>query len=79
MVDEWEDDESDFDVHVPTSAAVGFVPDNNASSKDTVCTETFTLKGSSFHDHFQCALRLCRESLKKKESIRVKLVFEPVN
>ena len=79
VVEEWDEDESDFDVHAPTSAAVEFVPDNNASSKDTMFTETFTLKGSSFHDHFQCALRLCRESLKKKESIPVKLIFEPVN
>ena len=78
VVEEWDEDESDFHVHVPTSAAVEFIPDN-ASSKDTMFTETFTLKGSSFHDHFQCALRLCRESLKKKESIRVKLIFEPVN
>ena len=79
VVEEWDEDESDFDVHGPTSAAVEFVPDNHASSKDTMFTETFTLKGSSFHDHFQCALRLCRESLKKKVTIPVKLIFEPVN
>lgn len=79
VVEEWDEDESDFDVHVPTSAAVEFVPDNNASLKNTMFTETFTLKGSSFHDHYQRALRLCRESLKKKESIPVKLIFEPVN
>lgn len=79
VVEEWDEDESDFHVHVPTSAAVEFIPDINASSEDTMFTETFTLKCISFHHHFQCALRLCRESLKKKESIRVKLIFEPVN
>ena len=30
VVEEWDEDESDFDVHGPTSAAVEFVPDNNA-------------------------------------------------
>ena len=80
MVEEWDEDKSDFDVHVPISADVEFVPDSNyASLKDTMSTETFSLKGSSFHDHFQCALRLCRESLKRKESIPLKLIFEPVN
>ena len=68
-VDEWDEDESDFHVHVPTSGAVEFIPGMNASSKDTMFTETFTLKGSGFHDHFQY----------EKESIRVKLIFEPVN
>jgi len=80
LVEEWDEDESDFDVHVPTSAAVEFVPDSDyASLKATMFTETFSLKGSSFHDHFQCALRLCRESLKKKQTIPLKLIFEPVN
>ena len=79
VLEEWDEDELDFDVRVPTTAAVEFVPQNNASMKGTMFTETFTLKGSSFHDHFQCTLRLCRESLKKKESIPVQLIFEPVN
>ena len=42
VVEEWDEDESDFHVHVPISAAVEFIPDNNASSKDTMFTETTT-------------------------------------
>lgn len=78
--EEWDEDETDFDVHVPTSKSVEYVPDNYVPSvKDVLFTETYTLKGSSFHEHFQSALKLCKEALKKKETVPVKLIFEPVN
>lgn len=46
---------------------------------DILFTETFTLKGSSFHEHFQDGLKRSREVLNKKEDLPVKLTFEPVN
>ena len=46
---------------------------------ETLFTESFTLKGSSYHEHFQKALKQCKEKRIKKESVPVKLSFEPVN
>ena len=37
------------------------------------------MKGSSFHEHFQWTLKLCKEQLIKKKTLAVKLRFEPVN
>ena len=53
------------------SDLVEFVPPKTrVSSKETqLFTETFTLKGSSFHEHFQ----------RKKEQIPVRFVLEPIN
>ena len=36
-------------------------------------------KGSSFHEHFQLGLKMCKEVLIKKITVAVKLVYEPVN
>lgn len=46
---------------------------------ETLFTETFTLKGSSFHEHFQNALKICKQKMINKEPVPVKLSFEPVN
>ena len=48
-------------------------------STETLFTESFKLKGSSFHKHFQRCLRSCKEKLKKKISVPLKLRFEPTN
>lgn len=37
------------------------------------------MKGSSFHDHFQAGLKLCKEVLIKKDVVLLKLVYEPIN
>lgn len=42
-------------------------------------TESFTLKGSSYHEHFQETLKNCKDKKIKKESLPVRLSFEPVN
>ena len=48
-------------------------------SMETLFTESFKLKGSSFHEHFQRCLRSCKEKLKNKISVPLKLHFEPTN
>lgn len=48
-------------------------------STETLFTESFKLKGSSFHEHFQRCLRSCKEKLKNKISVPLKLRFEPTN
>ena len=42
-------------------------------------TETMSLKGSSYHSSFQSHLRQCKEALMKKETVSVRLHFEPTN
>ena len=42
-------------------------------------SETFTLKGSSYHEHFQKTFRSSKEKTTRKETVTVKLSFEPVN
>lgn len=49
------------------------------NSEETLFTETFGLKGSSFHEHFQKTLKLCKEQLLNKKTLAVKLHFEPIN
>ena len=46
---------------------------------ETCFTESFTLKGSSYHEHFQKALKHCKEKCIKKESLPVQFSFEPAN
>ena len=38
-----------------------------------------TLKGSSYHEHFQSALKICKQKMINKEPVPVQLSFEPVN
>lgn len=42
-------------------------------------TETMSLKGSSYHSSFQSHLRQCKEALMKKETVSVRLHFEPTD
>lgn len=55
-------------------------PESTASDvTETLFTESFTLKGSSYHEHFQNTLKNCKDKRIKKESLPVRLSFEPVN
>ena len=57
-----------------------FAPENFVcDSGEELFTESFTLKGSSFHDHFQTALRICKQKVINKEPVPVQLSFEPTN
>lgn len=60
---------------VEFSPSVTRVADQNTQ----LFTETFTLKGSSFHEHFQWGLKQCKVAFIRKDKIPVKLVFEPMN
>ena len=89
-VDEHEDEEeqaADLDLDDDFSETVAiedsdigklFGPDNTTTG-DEFYTETFTLKGSSYHEHFQTALKLCKLKMINKEPVPIQLSFEPVN
>ena len=84
--DDIEDDELSEEEEAGSSLSsrsdlVEFVPPKTrVSSEETqLFTETFTLKGSSFHEHFQSALKQCKVALKEKEQIPVRFVLEPIN
>jgi len=51
----------------------------NASSEWNDPLAKFTLKGNSFHEHFQDGLKLCKAALMRKETVPLKLVYEPIN
>jgi hypothetical protein len=53
--------------------------DSKCNPEETLFTETFGLKGSSFHEHFQRTLKLCKEQLLNKKTLAIKLRFEPIN
>lgn len=84
--EEEEEEEFDFDSYVPdpSDGVREFIPLASASDKAaedtcTLFTETFTLKGSSYHEHFQLGLKMCKEALINKITVAVKLVYEPIN
>jgi len=87
LSEEEEEEEFDFDSNVPypSDGAREFIPDVSgplgkaAGNACTLFTETFTLKGSSFHEHFQLGLKKCKEALINKITVAVKLVYEPIN
>ena len=54
-------------------------PQDSVNETETCYTETFTLKGSSYHENFQKTLKECKESLINKKTMPVKLSYEPVN
>ena len=83
-----EEDEEEFDFHAVPDTSNGareFIPDasgRSAKASEESCTlfmETFTLKGRSFHEHFHLGLKMCKEALIKKNTVPVKLVYEPIN
>ena len=49
------------------------------STEIQLFSETFKLKGSSYHGHFQSALTEIKQKLIKEEIVPVQLHFEPVN
>lgn len=61
-----------------TSAAEN--PDSSENvEEETHYTEYFKVKGSTYHDHFQKALRKCKRLLLDKEDVPVQLLIEPTN
>ena len=57
-----------------------FAPENSVCECGETFTESFTLKGSSYHDQFQNALlRVCKQKTINKEPVPVQLSFEPMN
>ena len=77
---EGEDDDDFADASGLTSKEL-FAPESTADCSPTepIYTETFTLKGSSFHKHFQTTLKSCKEKMVNKETVLIRLGFEPVN
>lgn len=45
----------------------------------TQYAEYFNLKGTSYHKHFQDALKQCKRLLLNKEEVAVQLFIEPIN
>ena len=62
-----------------TGGAELFAPENTVCDDGETFTESFALKGSSYHEHFQNALKNCKQKMVKKEAVPVQLSFEPVN
>lgn len=80
--DEEEDDNPEEFADLPLASGSEdqeFTCEGTSRSKETLFTESFALKGSSFHEHFQWTLKLCKEQLINKKTLAVKLRFEPVN
>lgn len=77
--EEGEDDYDFGDASGLTSKDL-FAPEHTeCPPREPLYTETFTLKGSSFHEHFQRTLKGCKEKMMNKETISIRLGFEPVN
>ena len=81
-----EDDNPDEFADFPLVDNIAFSEGQEFSTAESVCnseetlfTETFGLKGSSFHEHFQKTLKLCKELLLNKKTLAIKLHFEPIN
>ena len=53
--------------------------DETKTEMEELYTELIQLKGSSFHATFQNNLKQCKERLIEKESVNVRLKFEPAN
>ena len=50
-------------------------PENSVcDGGETLFTESFTLKGSSYHEHFQSALKICKQKMINKEPVPVQFV-----
>ena len=56
-----------------------FAPVTVCDAGEELFTESFTLKGCSYHEHFQTALKICKQKMVKKEPVPTQLSFEPVN
>ena len=76
--DSSESDESDGsqeDASTPTSHDLDISDDESA----TLFTEYFKLKGSTFHAHFQNALKRCKRLTLDKKDVAMQLLIEPAN
>lgn len=56
-------------------------PEENCScsEKPILFTEYFKLKGSTYHEHFQKALKSCKKTVLEKRNFPMKLALEPIN
>ena len=71
--------ESDNDVsHEDVSSTTSHDSDN-PDETPVLFTEYFKLKGSTYHAHFQDALRRCKRLSMDKRDISIKLLIEPAN
>ena len=71
---ESENNVSHDDVNLATSH-----DSDNPKETPALFTEYFKLKGSTFHAHFQDALRRCKRLSMDKRDISIKLLIEPAN
>ena len=80
--DEEELEELTDHVNNPNHKATNLIAPENVTVcrlTETLFTESFTLKGSSYHEQFQNTFKNCKEKCINKEFVPVKLSFEPVN
>ena len=74
------EDDDDFTDASGLSSKELFAPESTeCSPTEPLYTETFTLKGSSFHEHFQRTLKSCKDKMINNETILIRLGKEPVN
>lgn len=80
MEEEEGEDDDDFANASGSSSKELFAPESTeCPPTEPLYTETFTLKGSSFHEHFQRTLKSCKDKMINKETISIRLGKEPVN
>ena len=78
--EEEEEDDGDFADASGSSSKELFAPESTeCPPTEPLYTETFILKGSSFHEHFQRTLKSCKDKMINKETISIRLGKEPVN
>ncbi|KAJ7373264.1 hypothetical protein OS493_012853 [Desmophyllum pertusum] len=75
------DNTSEHDDLSETEEDIGATVDDagDVEVEETQYAEYFKLKGSTYHEHFQNALRQCKRLLLDREEVRVQLVIEPAN
>ena len=69
VMEQEEEEKFDFDSNIleTSDGAMVFIPDAKrdlwVTAENTLFMETFTLKGSSFQEHFQHGLKMCNKVL----------------
>lgn len=71
--------ESDGDEEIYESDELSSEEHDDSDADVELFTETIKLKGSSYHLSFQSHLKQCKEALMRKETVTVRLHFEPTN
>lgn len=80
MEEEEGEDDDDFADASGSSSKELFAPESTkCPPTEPLYTETFTLKGSLSHEHFQRTLKSCKDKMINKETISIRLCKEPVN